>query len=99
MDGVEATRLVKKARPAAQVIVLTSYHDDEHIFRPSAPGPVLRAQRHRPDELAEAIRRAKRGEAVITRAWRRAWSRKSTVRARQASTFSELTDASWTCCA
>ena len=37
MDGVEATRLVKAARPRMQVIVLTSYHDDEHIF------PVIRA--------------------------------------------------------
>jgi NarL family two-component system response regulator LiaR len=37
MDGVNATRLLKQASPRTQVIVLTSYHADEHIF------PVLRA--------------------------------------------------------
>jgi NarL family two-component system response regulator LiaR len=37
MDGVEATRRIKKASPRTQVIVLTSYHEDEHIF------PAIRA--------------------------------------------------------
>src|SRR5262245_7613658 len=32
MDGVEATRLLKARSPRSQVIVLTSYHDDEQIF-------------------------------------------------------------------
>jgi DNA-binding NarL/FixJ family response regulator len=32
MDGVEVTRRVKQASPRTQVIVLTSYHQDEHIF-------------------------------------------------------------------
>ena len=32
MDGVEATRQVKKVCPKCQVIILTSYHEDEHIF-------------------------------------------------------------------
>ena len=31
MDGVEATRQVKRVSPRAQVILLTSYHQDEHI--------------------------------------------------------------------
>ncbi|MGH2510590.1 MAG: response regulator, partial [Ktedonobacteraceae bacterium] len=37
IGGVEATRLVKQASPHSQVIVLTSYHEDEYIF------PALRA--------------------------------------------------------
>ena len=37
MDGVEATRQVKQVSPRSQVIVLTSYHQDEHIF------PAIRA--------------------------------------------------------
>jgi DNA-binding NarL/FixJ family response regulator len=37
MDGVEATRLIKRVSPRTQVVVLTSYHEDEHIF------PALRA--------------------------------------------------------
>ena len=32
MDGVEATRLVKNISPRTQIVVLTSYHEDEHIF-------------------------------------------------------------------
>src|SRR5690349_22166484 len=32
MDGVEATRRLKQASPRSQVMVLTSYHEDEHIF-------------------------------------------------------------------
>ncbi len=66
MDGVEATRHVKQASPRTQVIVLTSYHDDEHIF------PVLRAgalsyllKDVSVDVLADAIRKAARGEAVL----------------------------------
>jgi serine/threonine protein kinase len=37
MNGVEATRHVKQVSPHSQVIVLTSYYEDENIF------PVLRA--------------------------------------------------------
>lgn len=32
MDGVEATRQVKKVSPRSQIVVLTSYHEDEYIF-------------------------------------------------------------------
>ena len=41
MDGVEATRRVRAVSPRTQVVVLTSYHDDEYIF------PALRAGRCR----------------------------------------------------
>jgi NarL family two-component system response regulator LiaR len=37
MDGVEATRKVKKMSPHSRIIILTSYHEDEHIF------PAIRA--------------------------------------------------------
>ena len=66
MDGVEATRQLKRVSPRSQVIVLTSYHDDEHIF------PVLRAgalsymlKDVGVDALADAIRKAAQGEAVL----------------------------------
>ena len=66
VDGVEATRKVKIVSPRTQVIVLTSYHDDEHIF------PVIRAgalsyilKDIGTAELAEAVRKAAQGEAVI----------------------------------
>jgi len=66
IDGVEATRQVKRVSPRTQVVVLTSYHEDEHIF------PALRAgalsyllKDISPEGLAEAVRRAAAGEAVL----------------------------------
>jgi NarL family two-component system response regulator LiaR len=66
MDGVEATRQLKRVSPRTQIIVLTSYHDDEHIF------PVLRAgalsyqlKDIGVDALAEAVRGAARGETAL----------------------------------
>ena len=32
MDGVEATRRVKDVSPRTQIIILTSFHQDEYIF-------------------------------------------------------------------
>lgn len=66
MDGVEATRRVRQASPRTQVVVLTSYHDDEHIFpalRAGAISYLLKSVRM--EELAEAVRRAARGEASL----------------------------------
>ncbi len=66
IGGVEATRRVKQASPHTQVIVLTSYHEDEYIFpalRAGALSYVLKDVG--PDELAETVRRAARGESVL----------------------------------
>ncbi len=66
MGGVEATRLVKQASPHSQIIVLTSYHEDEYIFpalRAGATSYVLKDIG--PDELADTIRKAARGESIL----------------------------------
>jgi NarL family two-component system response regulator LiaR len=66
MDGVEATRRVKTISPHTQVIIFTSYYKDEHIFpavRAGALSYILKDSK--PDELADAIRKASRGEAVL----------------------------------
>lgn len=66
MDGVETTRRVKQVSPRSQVVVLTSYHEDEHIFPALKAGALsyilkdLSAQ-----ELALAVRKAAAGEAVL----------------------------------
>jgi two-component system, NarL family, response regulator LiaR len=66
MDGVEATRQVKKVSPRTQVIVVTSYHEDEHIFPAIRAGALSYVLKDiDPDELAEAIRLAHAGEAVL----------------------------------
>ncbi len=66
MDGVEATRLIKRASPRTQVVMLTSYHEDEHIFpaiRAGALSYVLKDLS--PRERADVVRKASHGEAVL----------------------------------
>ncbi|HZS78968.1 MAG TPA: response regulator transcription factor [Ktedonobacteraceae bacterium] len=66
IGGVEATRQVKQVSPHSQIIVLTSYHEDEYIFpalRAGALSYVLKDVG--PDELADIVRRAARGESVL----------------------------------
>jgi len=66
MDGVEVTRLLKKASPRTHVIVLTSYHQDEHIFPAIRAGALSYLLKDvGPAELAEAVRKAAVGEAVL----------------------------------
>ncbi len=66
MGGVEATRLVKARSPRTQIIILTSYHADEHIFPAIRAGALSYVLKDiDPDELADAIRRAHAGEAVL----------------------------------
>ena len=66
MDGVEATRQLKRISPRTQVIVVTSYHEDEHIFPAIRAGALSYVLKDiDPDDLADAIRRAQAGEAVI----------------------------------
>jgi len=66
MGGVEAARQIKQVSPHTQIIVLTSYHDDEYIFpalRAGALSYVLKDVA--PDELADVVRKAARGESVL----------------------------------
>lgn len=66
MDGVETTRLLKESSPRSHVVVLTSHHDDAHVFpalRAGALSYVLKSIG--PEELAGAVRRAARGEPTL----------------------------------
>ena len=66
MDGVEATRQVKKVSPRTQIVVLTSYHEDEHIFPALQAGALSYVLKDvRMEELAEAVRKAARGEPSL----------------------------------
>jgi NarL family two-component system response regulator LiaR len=66
MDGVEATRKVKDISPRTQIIVLTSYHQDEHIFPALQAGAISYLLKDvKAGELVEAIRRAAQGEATL----------------------------------
>jgi NarL family two-component system response regulator LiaR len=66
MDGVETTRQLTAQSPRTRVIVLTSYHDDEHIFPAIRAGALSYLLKNvGPEELADAIRKAAAGEAVL----------------------------------
>ncbi len=66
MDGVTATREIKRLSPRTQVIVLTSYHDDEHIFPAIRAGAISYLLKDTtPDDLVKAVRKAAQGEATI----------------------------------
>jgi two-component system, NarL family, response regulator LiaR len=67
MSGVEATRKVKQLSPNTQIIVLTSYHDDEHIFPALRAGAISYVLKDMgPDELIETIHKTARGEVVLS---------------------------------
>ena len=66
LDGVEATRRIRAESPTTKVIVLTSFDADEQVFpaiKAGAAGYLLKDVR--PTELAEAVRKASRGEALL----------------------------------
>jgi DNA-binding NarL/FixJ family response regulator len=66
IDGVEATRQIKDLSPRTQIIVLTSYHDDEFIFPALQAGAISYLLKDvKAKELVEAIRRAASGEATL----------------------------------
>ena len=66
-DGVETTRRLKQISPRTQVIVLTSFDDDQHILpaiRAGALSYILKDVGTA--ALAEAVRKAARGEVTMT---------------------------------
>ena len=66
MGGVEATRKIKSITPRTQIIVLTSFHQDHYIFPALQAGALSYILKDvMMEDLADAIRRAARGEAVM----------------------------------
>lgn len=66
LDGVEATREFKRVSPRSQVIILTSYHDDEHILPAIRAGALSYLLKDvNADALGQAVRKAARGEATL----------------------------------
>lgn len=66
IDGVEATRKIKNTSPRTQIIILTSFHQDEFIFPALRAGAISYLLKDvKATELVDAIRRAARGEATL----------------------------------
>jgi DNA-binding NarL/FixJ family response regulator len=66
LDGVAATRRIREKLPECQVIVLTTFDDDEYVFealRAGAAGYLLKDVSS--DKLIEAIQAAVRGESFL----------------------------------
>jgi NarL family two-component system response regulator LiaR len=66
MDGIEATRKIRALSPRTQVIVLTSFAEDEKVFpsiKAGALGYLLKDVS--PADLVKAIQAAHRGEAQL----------------------------------
>jgi len=66
MDGVEAISRIKAEKPEVKFIILTTYSDDEYIFKGIAAGARAYLLKDAPrDELFKAIRMVSRGESLI----------------------------------
>src|SRR5574339_763933 len=66
MDGVETTRRIKQISPRTQVVVLTSYHEDAHIFpalKAGATSYILKDMKM--EKLVEVLHRAVQGEVTL----------------------------------
>ena len=66
MDGIEITRRVKHISPRTQVVVLTSYHDDVHIFPALKAGAISYILKDmKMEKLVDVLRRAAQGEVTL----------------------------------
>ena len=66
MDGVQAIRQIKRMMPTTHIIVVTSYYDDEHLFRAIKAGALSYLLKESdPQELITAVRAAAKGESTL----------------------------------
>ncbi|MEW6405842.1 MAG: response regulator transcription factor [Chloroflexota bacterium] len=65
-DGIETTRRVKQISPRTQVVVLTSYHEDVHIFPALKAGAISYILKDmKMDKLVDVLHRAVQGEVTL----------------------------------
>jgi DNA-binding NarL/FixJ family response regulator len=66
MDGIRTTREIKKISPRSQVVVLTSFHEDIHIFPALKAGAISYILKDvKMEDLALALERAARREVTF----------------------------------
>lgn len=66
MDGVEATWRVRQVSPRTKVVILTSFHEDSNIFPAIKAGALSYVLKSiDPEELAEVVKSAAEGEAIL----------------------------------
>ena len=67
LDGIAATRQLSQAAPAARVLILTTFEQDDYIFgalRAGASGFLLK--RTRPEELIAAVHTVAGGDSLLS---------------------------------
>jgi len=66
VDGIEATRRIVAASPATNVLILTTFADDDNVYGALAAGAVgFLVKDGEPSEMIDAVRRAARGEPLL----------------------------------
>jgi NarL family two-component system response regulator LiaR len=67
MDGIEATKRIKKSSPKTQIIVLTSVETEQTVVEATQAGALSYLLKDTdPDELVAAIYAARRGESTLS---------------------------------
>jgi DNA-binding NarL/FixJ family response regulator len=65
-DGIEATRRILAAAPVTNVLMLTTFADDDNVYGALAAGAVgFMVKDSEPDAMIDAVRRAARGEPLL----------------------------------
>lgn len=66
LDGIETTRRIRQISPRTKVVVLTSYHEDVHIFPALKAGAISYILKDmKMDKLVEVLHRAIQGEVTL----------------------------------
>lgn len=66
MDGIDTTRRIRQISPRTQVVVLTSYHEDVHIFPALKAGAISYILKDmKMEKLVDVLHRAVQGEVTL----------------------------------
>jgi DNA-binding NarL/FixJ family response regulator len=66
MDGIEATKKIKKKWPEIHVVMLTSFSDKDHVLPAIEAGAAgYQLKDIEPDDLVSSIRKVMRGESIL----------------------------------
>lgn len=66
LDGIAAVRAIKRLTPTTQIIILTSYYEDDQIFNAIKAGALSYLLKDvSAHDLVEAVCRAARGESML----------------------------------
>jgi two-component system, NarL family, response regulator LiaR len=66
LDGIETTRRIRRISPRTKVVVLTSYHEDVHIFPALKAGAISYILKDmKMEKLVEVLHRAIQGEVTL----------------------------------